>query len=75
GSALTLSLAYEEIARRGQGLAALDEASLTSLGIGYQLTPSTSVKLSYSRLEYANYALDTPPLRVRVAETAGSIEC
>ena len=74
GSALTLSLAYEEIARRGQGLVALDEASLTSLGIGYQLTPSTSVKLSYSLLEYANYALDTPPLRDRVAETAVSIE-
>jgi len=74
GSALTLSLAYEEIARRGQGLAALDAASLTSLGIGYQLTPSTSVKLSYSLLEYSNYALDTPPLRDRVAETAVSIE-
>jgi hypothetical protein len=74
GSALTLSLAYEEVARRGQGLAALDAASLTSLGIGYQLTPSTSVKLSYSLLEYSNYALDTPPLRDRVAETAVSIE-
>ncbi len=74
GSTLTLSLAYEEIARRWQGLAALDAASLTSLGIGYQLTPSTSVKLSYSLLEYSNYALDTPPLRDRVAETAVSIE-
>lgn len=74
GSALTLSLAYEEIARRGQGVEPLDEASLTSLGIGYQLTPSTSLKLSYSLLEYANYALDTPPLRDRVAETAVSIE-
>ena len=74
GSALTLSLGYEEIARRGQGLAALDAASLTSLGIGYQLTPSTSVKLSYSLLEYSNYALDTPPLRDRVAETAVSVE-
>ena len=74
GSALTLSLAYEEIARRGQGLAALDAASLTSLGIGYQLTPSTSVKLSYSLLDYSNYALDTPPLRDRMAETAVSIE-
>lgn len=74
GSALTLSLAYEEIARRGQGLEALDAASLTSLGIGYQLTPSTAVKLSYSLLDYSNYALDTPPLRDRVAETAVSIE-
>jgi hypothetical protein len=74
GSTLTLSLAYEEIARRGQGLAELDAASLTSLGIGYQITPSTSVKLSYSLLEYSNYVLDTPLLRDRVAETAVSIE-
>ena len=74
GSALTLSLAYEEIARRGQGLAALDAASLASVGIGYQLTPSTSVKLSYSLLDYANHVFDTPPLRDRVAETAVSIE-
>jgi hypothetical protein len=74
GSALTLSLAYEEIARRGQGVEPFDAASLTSLGIGYQLTPSTSLKLSYSLLEYSNYALDTPLLRDRVAETAVSIE-
>jgi hypothetical protein len=74
GSALTLSLAYEEIARRGKGLVALDAASLTSLGIGYQITPSASVKLSYSLLEYSNYVLDTPLLRDRVAETAVSIE-
>jgi len=74
GSTLTLSLAYEEIARRGQGENPVDAASLTSLGIGYQLTPSTSVKLSYSLLEYSNYALDIPPLRDRVAETAVSIE-
>jgi len=74
GSALTLSLAYEEIARRGQGLAALDTASLASVGIGYQLTPSTSVKLSYSLLDYANHVFDTPPRRDRVAETAVSIE-
>lgn len=74
GSALTLSLAYEEIARRGKGLVELDAASLTSLGIGYQITPSASVKLSYSLLEYSNYMLDTPLLRDRVAETAVSIE-
>ncbi len=74
GSALTLSLAYEEIARHGQGLEALDSASLASVGVGYQLTPSASVKLSYSLLEYANYVFDTPPRRDRVAETAVSIE-
>ncbi len=74
GSALTLNLAYEEIARRGQGLAALDVASLTSVGIGYRLTPSTSLKLSYSLLEYSNYLFDTPPLRDHLAETAVSVE-
>ena len=74
GSALTLSLAYEEIARRGQGLEALDSASLASVGVGYQLSPSASVKLSYSLWEYANYVCDTPPRRDRVAETAVSIE-
>jgi hypothetical protein len=74
GSALTLNLAYEEIERRGQGLVALDAASLASVGLGYQLSRSTSVKLSYSLLEYSNFALDTPPMRDRVAETAVSIE-
>ncbi len=74
GSALTLSLAYEEIARRGQGLEALDSASLASVGVGYQLSPSASLKLSYSLLDYANYVFDTPPRRDRVAETAVSIE-
>ena len=73
GRALTLSLAYEEIARSGQGLEPLDSASLASLGIGYRITPSTSVKLSYSILEYSNYLFDSPPLRDRVAETAVSI--
>jgi hypothetical protein len=74
GSAVTLSLAYEEIARRGQGLDAVDAASLASVGVGYQLTSSTSVNLSYSLLEYSNYVLDTPRLRDRLAETAVSIE-
>ena len=73
GSALTLSLAYEEVLRRGQGLAPLDGASLASLGIGYRLTPSASLRLSYSLLEYANHVFDTPPQRDRVAETAVSI--
>jgi len=74
GSALTLSLAYEEVARRGQGLEAMDGASLASIGVGYHLTSSTTVKLSYSLLEYSNFVLDTPPLRDRLAETAVSIE-
>jgi len=73
-SALTLSLAYEEIARRGLGLSPLDAASLSSFGVGYQLTRSTSINLSYSLLEYANYVFDTPKLRDRVAETSVSVE-
>jgi hypothetical protein len=72
-SALTLSLAYEEIARRGLGLSPLDGASLASFAVGYQLTTSTSVNLSYSLLEYANYVFDTPKVRDRVAETSVSI--
>jgi hypothetical protein len=73
GSALSLSLAYEEIARRGQGLAPLDSASVASLGLGYRLSRSASVKLSYSLQKYSNRVLDSPPVRVGVAETAVSI--
>jgi hypothetical protein len=74
GSALTLSLAYEEIARRGLGLSPLDAASLASFAVGYQLTNSTAVNLSYSLLEYSNYVFATPRVRDRVAETTVSIE-
>jgi hypothetical protein len=74
GSALTLSLAYEDIDRRGQGSAALDEASLASVGIGYRLTPSTSVRLSYSLLEYSNHVFNTPLVHDRLAETEVSVE-
>jgi len=74
GSALTLSLGREEIARRGSNLLPLDAATLTSLGIGYRVTPSTSVKVTYSLLDYQNYVSNAPPVRERVAETAVSIE-
>lgn len=73
-AALSLSLAYEKIARRGDNLSTLDTASFASLGVGYRLTPSTSVKLSYSLLEYSNYVTDTPPVRDHVAQTAVTIE-
>ena len=73
-SALSLSLAYEEIARRGHGLSALDTAYLASLGVGYRFNPSASVKLSYSLLEYSNFVFDTPKVRDHVAETAVTIE-
>jgi len=74
GSALTLSLGREEISRYGQDKAPLDAASLTSLGVGYRFTPSTSVKVSYSLLDYQNYTSDAPPVRERVAETSVSVE-
>jgi len=73
GPALTLSLAYEEIARNGQGLEPIDSATLASLGIGYRITRTASVTLSYSLLEYSNHLFDSPPMRDRVAETAVSI--
>ncbi len=74
GSAVTLSLGREEISRYGQDKAPLDAASLTSLGVGYRFTPSASVKVSYSLLDYQNYTSDAPPVRERVAETSVSVE-
>jgi hypothetical protein len=74
GSAFTLSLGREEISRQGQDKLPLDAASLTSFGIGYRVTPSTSVKVSYSLLDYQNYTSDAPPTRERVAETSVSVE-
>ena len=74
GPAVTVSLGHEEIARGGEGLFPLDAASLTSLGIGYQFARSASVKVSYSLLDYRNYASDTPPVRERMAETSVSVE-
>lgn len=74
GSALTLSLGREEISRLGQDKLPLDAASLTSFGIGYRVTPSTSVKVSYSLLDYQNYTVDAPAVRERVAETSVSVE-
>jgi hypothetical protein len=44
------------------------------VGLGSQLTPSTSVKLSYSLLEYVNHVLDAPHVRDRLAETEVSVE-
>jgi hypothetical protein len=74
GSGLTLSVGREEIARRGSNLLPLDAATLTSLGIGYPVTPSASVKVSYSLLDYQSYVTNAPPVRERVAETAVSIQ-
>jgi hypothetical protein len=74
GQAVTVGLGYEEVARRGAGDLPLDAASLTTLGVGVRLTPSTSVKLSYSLFDYQSYVPDTPPLRELLAETSVSVE-
>ncbi len=74
GSGLTLSVGLEEVARLGSNLLPLDAATLTSLGVGYRLTPSTSVRVSYSLLNYENYISDTPPVREHSAEASVLIE-
>ncbi len=73
GSGLTLSLGREAIARHGKDLLPLDAATLTSLGFGYPVSSSLSVKVSYSLLDYQSYVSNTPPVRERVAETSVSI--
>jgi hypothetical protein len=52
---LTLNLAYESMVREGRGTVLLDAASLRTLGIGYRLSPSASLKLSYHLISYADH--------------------
>jgi hypothetical protein len=66
---LTLNLAYEALVRQGQGMAALDQASLRTLGVGYRLSPSTSVKLNYHLINYADHTRVGSRLADRMAET------
>lgn len=66
---LTLNLAYESMVREGRGPALLDAASLRTLGVGYRLSPSTSVKLSYHLIDYADYTRAGARLEDRMAET------
>ena len=66
---LTLNLAYEALVRQGQGMAALDQASLKTLGVGYRLSPSTSVKLNYHLINYADHTRMGSRLADRMAET------
>ena len=66
---LTLNLAYESMVREGRGPALLDAASLRTLGVGYRLSPSTSVKLSYHLIDYADYTRAGVRLEDRMAET------
>jgi hypothetical protein len=66
---LTLNLAYEALVRQGQGMTALDEASLRTLGIDYRLSPSTSLKLNYHLINYADRTRVGSRLEDRMAET------
>jgi len=50
-------------------MAALDEASLRTLGVGYRLSPSTSVKLNYHLINYADHTRLGSRLEDRMAET------
>jgi len=68
-SNLTLNLAYEALVRQGRGMAALDEASLRTLGVGYRLSPNTSVKLNYHLINYADHTRLGSRLEDRMAET------
>ncbi len=65
---LTLKLAYESLVREGRGPALLDAASLRTLGVGYRFSPSTSVKLSYHLIDYADYTRAGTRVADRMAE-------
>jgi hypothetical protein len=66
---LSLNLAYESMIREGRGMMALDAASLRTLGIGYRLSPSTSVNLKYHLIDYADRTQDGSRLQDQMAET------
>jgi hypothetical protein len=65
---LTVNLAYESLVREGRGPALLDAASLRTLGVGYRFSPSTSVKLSYHLIDYADYTRAGARVADRMAE-------
>jgi len=66
---LTLNLAYESMVREGRGTVVLDAASLRTLGVRYRLSPSTSVKLKYHLIDYADHTRVGSRLEDRMAET------
>jgi len=66
---LSLNLAYESMVREGRGAVMLDAASLRTLGVGYRLSPSTSVNLRYHLIDYADRTPDGSRLQDRMAET------
>jgi len=66
---LSLNLAYEAMVREGRGTVVLDAALLRTLGVGYRLSPSTSLNLSYHLINYADYTPQGTRLADRMAET------
>jgi hypothetical protein len=66
---LSLNLAYEAMVREGRGTVVLDAASLRTLGVGYRLSPSTSLNLSYHLIDYADHTTQGTRLADRMAET------
>ena len=67
---LTVSLGYEALLRQGRGAAPTDSAALRTLGVGYRLSPSTSLSLRYHLMSYSDplIAATRPPSRLGEAE-------
>jgi len=65
---LTLDLAYERMVKEGRGLITLDTTYLKTLGLGYRLSPSASLRLRYHIVDYQEGTLATPRYEDRLAE-------
>jgi len=70
---LTLDLAYERMVREGRGMVNLDTTDLRSLGLGYRLSPSASLKLRYHVIEYNEPNAPAPRYQDRLTEGRLSI--
>ena len=66
---LTLSLAYEALLQGADGVTPLDDTSLKTVGVGYRLSPSASLKLRYHLVDYREPFAPTGWQRDQVAET------
>ncbi len=65
---LSLDVAYERMVKEGHNLANFDTTDLRSLGLRYRLSPSTSLRLRYHIIEYAEPADTTPRYQDRLTE-------
>jgi len=72
-NSLTLDLAYERMVREGRGMVNLDTTDLRSLGLGYRLSPSASLKLRYHVIEYSEPNDPNPRYQDRLTEGRLSI--